>query len=85
MTDKFENHLTGLRDPIESAQEVTPSDTDELENLSRAIYVGSSGTLRVSMKDGAVVTFQAGQGWHPIRIRKVWATGTSAVSIVACT
>lgn len=84
MTDTFKNHLAGLRDPIESATEVTPNDSTDLGVVSRAIYVGAAGNLRVTMLDQSVVTFAAGEGWHPIRVSRIWATGTTASSIVAC-
>jgi len=84
MTDTFKNHLTGLRDPIESATEVTPNDSADLSIVSRAIYVGVAGNLRVTMLDGSIVTFSVGEGWHPIRVSRVWATGTTASAIVAC-
>ncbi len=84
MTDRFENHLTGLRDPIETAVEVTPDDANDLAIVSRAIYIGTPGDIRVTMKNGSIVTFSTGQGWHPIRVSRVWATGTTATAIVAC-
>jgi len=84
MTDTFKNHLVGLRDPIAKAEDVTPSDTDDLTLVSRAVYVGTPGTLRVTMRDGGDVTLNAGQGWHPIRVSRIWSTGTTATDIVAC-
>jgi len=84
MTDTFKNHLAGLRDPIESATEVTPDDSTDLSVVSRAIYVGVPGNLRVTLLDQSIVNFDAGQGWHPIRVSRVWATGTTASAIVAC-
>ena len=84
MSDKFENHLTGLRDPIEAAIEVTPDDANDLSITSRAIFVGAAGNLRVTMKNGNDVTFAANQGWHPIRVTRIWATSTTASAIIAC-
>lgn len=84
MIDHFKNHITGPRDPIETAEVVTPDDAGDLKCVTRAVYVGAAGDMRVTMANGDVVTFVFGQGWHPIRIKQVWATGTTASSIVAC-
>ncbi len=84
MTDTFKSHMTGLRDPIERAVNITPSDSDDLDVVTRAVYVGTAGDLRVTMLSGEIVTLLAGQGWHPIRVSRVWATGTTAAAIVVC-
>jgi hypothetical protein len=53
--------------------------------VTRALYVGGGGDLRVVMADGATVTFAAlAPGWHPVRVRRVLATGTSATLITGC-
>jgi hypothetical protein len=36
------------------------------------------------MQSGDIVSFAFGSGWHPIRVQRVWATGTDAAAIVAC-
>lgn len=84
MTDTFKSHVTSLSDPIETAQNVLPDDTTDLMLTSRAVYVGGAGNLRVTLASGSEVTFAAGQGWHPIRVSRVWSTGTTATAIVAC-
>jgi hypothetical protein len=73
-----------LSAPAERAEAVTPSDTADLTNVSRAIWVGTPGNLRVTMRTGAVVTFpNINNGWHPLRVSRVWSTGTTASGIVA--
>lgn len=84
MSDHFKSHLTGLRDPIVGAKSVTPNDNSDLPMTTRAIYIGVAGNLRVTMQTGDVVSFAFGAGWHPIRVSRVWATGTDASAIVAC-
>ena len=64
------------------AEEVTTSDSGNPSY--RALWVGGAGDLRVTMKGGADVTFagvNAGQ-WMPIQVQRVWATNTTATSIV---
>jgi len=71
--------------PADYAQAVTPSDTVDLSNACRGIFVGGGGTLVVHMMDGAQVTFTglvSGQ-ILPIRCTRILATGTTATNIVA--
>jgi len=85
MTDPFKNHAAGMSDPILSAFSVSPDDGADLPSATRALYVGSAGNLRVSLVSGDIVTFQnLAQGWHPVRVARVWATGTTASAIVGC-
>lgn len=65
-------------------QAVTPHDTNELEAITRALYVGTAGDLTVVMRDGTELTFaNAPVGWHPLRVKIVMNTGTDADDIVA--
>ena len=85
MTDLFKTHAPGMTDPIMRAEEVTPSDGADLSLTSRAVYVGGGGDLHVTLSDGDTVTLtNAGAGWHPIRVTRIWATGTTATAILAC-
>ena len=85
MTDYWDKETEQLSDPAANAAEITPSDTTDLAQASRGIWVGYDGTLKVTMVRGQVVTFRAvtaGQ-FIPIRVKRVWATGTSAQYLVA--
>lgn len=85
MTDFFKTHAPGMTDPIIRAQEVTPDDALDLLMTTRAVYVGGSGDIRITLSEGDVVTItNAGAGWHPIRATRIWATGTTATAIMAC-
>lgn len=71
--------------PIEGAAAVTPHDTNELTNHTRAVWVGVSGSLSVVTTGGDSVTLSgvvAGV-WHPIRLKIIKSTGTTATGIVA--
>jgi hypothetical protein len=67
------------------AAAVSPSDTVDLTDVSRALFVGGAGNLTVIMQDGTTAVFTAviaGQVL-PIQASRVKATGTTATSITA--
>jgi hypothetical protein len=65
---------------------ITPSDTagDELARVCRFIWVGGSGSLRVLTERGTTVTFAAVPVglFAGVRVRQVFATGTTATTLV---
>ena len=71
-------------DPIESGFSITPSNTVDLERTTRGIYVGIGGDLKVDLVSGDTVTFVGlSSGMiHPIRVRRVYATGTDVDNIL---
>ena len=85
MTDKFESHSGGLTAPVSHAVAVTPNDGADLAITARALYVGTAGDLKVTLKGDSlpVVLAAVPAGWHPVRAARVWATGTTAANIVA--
>lgn len=72
---------------MHSAMAVTPSDTADLPNVSRGIYVGGqAGNLRVNLADDSTAiqfTSLAVGVVHPLAVKRVFATGTSATGIIA--
>jgi len=84
MADSFDTWRAGLTSPAENGASVTPSDSVDLTNFTRGVYVGVSGDLKVDLVTGDTVTFVglAGGVIHPIRARRIHATGTTATSIV---
>lgn len=81
--DKFQKLSEGLSTPLTGLEDVTPSDTADLLNVSRAINVATGGSLRVTTLNGetGTITVIAGTPF-PIRVTRVWATGTTASGIV---
>lgn len=71
--------------PAGSAAAITPDNSTDLTDTTRAIYVGTAGDLTVDMEDdGTNVTFQnVPVGILPIRVTRVYATGTGASDLVA--
>lgn len=84
-TDEFAGFNAGLTSPISRAAEVTPSNSEDLETATRGLYVGAAGDVKVTLVGGDTVTLVdlvAGV-IHPLRVSRVWATGTEATGIVA--
>jgi len=69
--------------PASNAAEITPNDSTDIGHVSRALYVGAGGTMKVTMRGGQSVTITVEAGLHPLAVSRVWATGTTATGIVA--
>jgi hypothetical protein len=84
-TASLRGDTTGIR----SAASVNISSTDAtLTNVTRGLYVGTSGDVVVQFSDdgdSATVTLKnlAAGVWHPVQVQKVIKTGTTATDIVA--
>ena len=74
----------GSGEPAVFAFPISPSDVSYLPYLPRAIYVGASGNLAVLTAGGDIVILAAAVAGSilPIRVVKVFATGTTASSLV---
>jgi len=70
--------------PAVRAFAVTPSDSVPLMEMTRGIYVGAAGDLKVDMVNGGTVTFVglAAGIVHPICAVLVYSTGTTATGVV---
>ncbi len=84
MPDRFSSNMPSLTSPATHGFAVTPSDTLDLTETTRALYVGSGGTLALRMLSGQTVTFAgiAAGSILPVRADRVLATGTTAGSLV---
>lgn len=71
--------------PVSNAAAVATSDSNDLQYVTRGLYVGGAGDVKVTMKGGQTETFYSvGAGTVlPIRVSRVWATGTSATNLTA--
>lgn len=85
MPDTFQNNARGLSSPLERFYAVTPNDGADLAFFCRGIILGVAGDVKVTDMDGnAVVLPSLAAGVvHPIRAKRIWATGTTATNIVA--
>jgi len=71
--------------PIVNAAAVVPSDTVDLGVVTRRLYIGGGGDLKVTLIGGNVVTYvglPAG-GLLVIAAKRVWAAGTTATNVLA--
>lgn len=71
--------------PAIHAVAITPSDATDLTNGTRGLYVGVTGNVKVDMLGGdTAITFVglAAGVVHPLRVSRVYSTGTTATSIV---
>jgi len=76
--------------PVASAAyAVTPNDTTDLPSVAYGLYVGTAGTLKVDCGNepaGERITVSfanVGVGFLPLKVLRVYATGTAATGIVA--
>jgi hypothetical protein len=84
-TDSYRKHGRRLTTPPEEAVAIVPSDTAALGHVTRAVFVGEGGDLRVRMLGGGVVTLAnlAPGALVPLRVTQVLASGTTASGLVA--
>ncbi len=83
-TDNYSNYSLGLESPAIGGFSITPDNDNELTYVTRYIYVGTSGHIKVTFVDDTEVTLNniiAGE-LHALRVKKVHATGTTALAIV---
>jgi hypothetical protein len=75
--DLHSNMTEGLASPYDNAAEVTPSDSVDLDYVTRGLWCGVAGNVKVTLLSGATVTIDHGaHALIPIRVTRVWATGT---------
>ena len=85
-TDGFSSTGKSVIEPARGGFLITASDADELAQVTRAISFGTAGALAVVMQDGSDFIIPSGAlaagVMHPLRIKKVKNTGTTAGNIV---
>lgn len=71
--------------PAEFATAVTPSDSTDLTQVARALYIGTGGNVNVDTPDGATILFSNVQTGSilPVRVKRVRVASTTASNIVA--
>lgn len=82
--DAFSKYSRSLTSPPENGVNISPADDISIEQVTRALYVGGAGHLRVQMLGGEIVTLAnvpAGS-LMPLRVTHVFQTGTTATALV---
>ena len=84
MADPFAYTAPGLSSPGGNAFAVTGNDSTDLTNATRGLYVGGAGDVKVTTIGGSTVTFAAVPGGSvlPVRVARVFATGTTATNMI---
>lgn len=84
MPDRFAALSAGLDSPASHGFAVTPSDSTDVPDVTRAIFVGGGGAVQVVLASGAELAFAgvAGGTILPIRVQRIKATGTTATLLV---
>lgn len=81
--DPFSSFATTPALPATSVVEVVPDDAGEgLDQIVSGLNVETPGHVRVTTKNGSMATVFVTAGIvFPLRVTKVWATGTTATGI----
>jgi len=82
--DPYESHTTEAIAPVSHGYSITPNDSNNLATYCRSVYVGVDGDLTVDLVGGDTVTFKnvVGGTFFEIRVKRVYATGTTATDLV---
>lgn len=82
--DKFASDPDTLSTPSTEVAEIVPSDTADLAHVTKALNAATTGTVRITTETGTVTDiFLAAGVVFPLRVRRVWSTGTSATGLRA--
>lgn len=80
----YNKHIKRLDSPAYNAFAISPSDSSNLSQQTRGIYVGGDGNLKVTTAGGDTVTFQNAVAGTvlPVRAIKVFNSGSSATGLI---
>jgi hypothetical protein len=88
MTDPFHDRADDVGAPARHVAAFTPSDTADLPDTPKALYVGTGGDVTLiavdAPADAGGVTFRnlPSGALLPVRARRVMATGTTAADLL---
>lgn len=70
--------------PAQNAFIVVPSDSSNLAYVTRGVYLGSAGNMKVTFEYGDTVTFSGLLAGivYPFCVEKVFSTGTTVSGII---
>jgi len=82
--DSSSGDNVGITEAAVDAFEIAPDDANDITFITRGLLVGGNGDVKVTMKGGGIVTFKnvADGSLLPIRITRVWLTGTTAIDLI---
>jgi len=66
----------------EGSVSITPSDTKDLDYPGCVLYADVAGNIHITGMNGMEDTISVAAGApYPVRVKKLWATGTTATGI----
>lgn len=83
-TDPYAWSSSDPASPARDAVAITPSDSTNLTNMAKSLYIGGAGNVSLITAKGTTVSFvglPAGS-LIPVQVSRVMATGTTATNIV---
>jgi hypothetical protein len=85
VADDFSGNQRSPQGPYTKAVAVTPNDSTDLADVASALYIGGAGAVKVTTAGGTDVTLSGALVGTilPVRVTRVWSTGTTATNIVA--
>lgn len=77
--------MISISGPATKAADVTLHDSNTLTPSCAALWVGTGGTVKVTLADGGTVSFTNVPSGSvlPVAASVVWSTGTTASAIIA--
>ena len=84
MSVPYPTGSSGAEAPLTVLYTVTPNDNEDLPFVPRALILSEAATVRMDMLGGgATIDVPLQPGINPIRPRRIHASGTGSVTIVA--
>lgn len=77
--------MSAYTGPVQNGFVITPNDTQDIAIYPRGLYCGTGGDIKVDLVGGSagiVLKALAAGIVHPIRVKRVYATGTTAADIL---
>jgi len=74
-----------VKTKVKNVASVTPHDTNDLDNETIGVYVGTAGDLKVNMAgegEGIIFADLAAGIWHPLCVTRIYDADTTADDIL---
>lgn len=83
--DPFEGMATGMTGPIVNNEAIVPDDATDLDTIPRTVWVGVGGNIRCTLmgSDTPQTYLNVPAGTWPRRVKRVYATDTTATDLIA--
>jgi hypothetical protein len=83
--DTLERSPARSNDPYRDIVNIDYSSVDQtFDQNPRGFYLSTAGTLKIDTQDGTEISAAFGVGYHPIRITKIYHSGSSTAVGFVC-